>query len=118
MAAPNLINSTSIIGKTSIANVTTILSNVITNGSTSGNLVKVDTMTISNYTASSLLANVIFFRGTDRAYILGNTLVPAFSALTAIARDTAFLMEEGDYIQANVNANVAAHMTINYEVIS
>jgi hypothetical protein len=118
MAAPNLLNSTSIIGKTAIANVTTVLSNVITNGSTSGNLVKVDSMTISNYSAGSILANVIMFRSPDRAYILGNTLIPAYSTLTAIARDTALLLEEGDYIQSNVNANVAAHMTISYEVIS
>ena len=118
MAAPNLLNSTSIIGKTAIANVTTVLSNVITNGSTSGNLIKVDTVTISNYSTISVYANIIMYRGTDRAYIIGNTLIPASAALTAVARDTALLLEEGDYLQANVNANVSAHLTMSYEVIS
>ena len=118
MAAPNLLNSTSIIGKTAIANVTTVLSNVITNGSTSGNLVKVDSMSISNYSVAAITANVIMFRGATSAYIIGTTTVPAYSTLTTIARDTALLLEEGDYIQSNVSANVAAHMTISYEVIS
>lgn len=118
MAAPNLLNSTSVIGKTEIANVTTVLSNVITNGSTSGNLVKLDTLTISNYTAVQVTSNVIMYRGGVRAYIIGTTSVPANSTLTVIARDTALLLEEGDYIQSNVSANVAAHMTISYEVIS
>lgn len=118
MAAPNLLTSTSIIGKTALANVTTVLSNVITNGSTSGNLIKVDTLTISNYSASSIYANVIMFRGTERAYIIGTSLIPAYSALTAVARDTALLIEEGDYIQSNVSANVSASLTMSYEVIS
>jgi hypothetical protein len=118
MAAPNLLNSTSIIGKTAIANVTTVLSNVITNGSTSGNLVKVDTITISNYSSGTIYANVIMYRNPDRAYIIGTTSIPAYSTLTALARDTALLLEEGDYIQSNVSANVTAHMTLSYEVIS
>ena len=118
MAAPNLLNTTQILGKTEIANLTTILSNVITNGSTSGNLVKVDTITISNYSAVSIFSNVMLRRASGNAYIAGTTLIPAYSTLTTVARDTALLLEEGDYIQSNVSANVAAHMIVNYEVIS
>lgn len=118
MAAPNLLNSTTILGKTEIANVTTVLSNVITNGSTSGNLLKVDSMTISNYSPVTIYANVMLRRGSSNAYIAGTTLIPANSTLTTVARDTALLLEEGDYIQSNVSANVSAHMIINYEVIS
>lgn len=119
MAAPNLLNSTQILGKTVIANVTTVLSNVIVNDTNSGNLIKVDTMTISNYTTSPITANVILRRGsTINGYIIGTTLIPSSSTLTVIARDTALLMEETDYIQANVSANVAAHMTISYEVVT
>ena len=118
MAAPNLLSSTTILGKTAIANVTTVLSNVITNGSTSGNLVKLDTLTISNYTGTAVSANVILNRSGTIGYIIGTTSVPANSTLTVIARDTALLLEEGDYIQSNVSANVSAHMTLSYEVIS
>jgi hypothetical protein len=119
MAAPNLLNSTQILGKTVIANVTTVLSNVIVNDTNSGNLIKVDTMTISNYSANQLFANVILQRGSAQTgYIVGTVAVPAYSTLTTIARDTALLMEETDYIQANVNANVSAHMTISYEVVT
>jgi hypothetical protein len=119
MAAPNLLNSTQILGKTVIANVTTVLSNVIVNDTNSGNLIKVDTMTISNYTTSPITANVILRRGDAiNGYIIGTTLIPSSSTLTVIARDTALLMEETDYIQANVSSNVAAHMTISYEVVT
>lgn len=118
MAAPNLLTSVQILGKTAIANVTTVLSNVIVNSDNSGNLLKIDTLTISNFRANSITSNIILQRGAAVGYIIGTATVPANSTLTVIARDTALLMEEGDYIQANASANVSAHITMSYEVIS
>jgi hypothetical protein len=118
MAAPNLLTSTQILGKTTIFDSTTTLSNVIVNADSSGNLIKIDSLTISNFGASAISSNVIMRRGAARGYVIGTTTVPAFSTLTVIARDTALFLEEGDYLQANVSANFTSQIVMSYEVIS
>jgi len=118
MAAPNLLTSTQILGKTTIFDATTTLSNVIVNTENSGNLVKIDSLTISNYGASVISSNVILRRGASRGYITGTTNVPVGSTLIVIARDTALFLEEGDYLQANVSANSTAQIVMSYEVIT
>jgi|694.fasta_scaffold95350_2 hypothetical protein len=118
MATPNLLASTQILGKTTIFDATTTLSNVIVNPESSGNLVKIDTLTISNYGTSAISSNVILRRGAARGYIAGTANVAVGSTLTVIARDTALFLEEGDYLQANVSANSTAQIVMSYEVIT
>ena len=118
MAAPNLLSTTQVLGKTTIFDATTVISNVIVNAATSGNLVKIDSLTIANFGASAIFANVIMRRNAERGYVIGTTTVPAFSTLTVIARDTALFLEEGDYLQANASANSTAQVVMSYEVIS
>ena len=117
MAAPNIVNVTTIYGKTAYAQLTTTLSNVIINGTTSGNVVKLNDVMISNYTTTSILANVTMGRGASAFYIAGNMTVPANSTLVVTAKDVVIYMEEGDYLQANASSATAAQITCSYEVI-
>lgn len=118
MAAPNIVNVTTIFGKSAYANLTTVYSNVITNGSTSGNVIKVNEITVSNYTGTGVSCNVQVGRGASLFFVVGNISVPASSTLVVIAKDTNLYLEEGDYIQANATANVTAHLVASYEVIA
>jgi len=118
MAAPNIVNVTTIFGKSTYANLTTAYANVITNGSTSGNVIKVNEITISNYTPSGVSCNVQVGRGSSLFFIVGNATIPSSSTLVVLAKDTNLYLEEGDYIQANATANIAAHLVASYEVIS
>jgi hypothetical protein len=118
MAAPNIVNVSTIFGKSSYANLTTVYANVITNGATSGNVIKVNEITISNYTGSTVGCNVQVGRGSSLFFIVGNISVPASSALVVLAKDTTLYLEEGDYIQANATANITAHLVTSYEVIN
>jgi hypothetical protein len=119
MAAPNIINSTSVIGKRSYANLTTTMSNVITNGATSGNLIKVSELSISNNLGTNQQTNVQVGRGSSLFNVAGNVTVPSFSVLTVVSRDSAFYMEEGDYLQANASASAGGvHLLVSYEVTS
>ena len=116
MAAPNVINSTTVLGKRAYAILATSMANVITNGSTSGNLIKVSEVSISNITAAQITANVAIGRGSTLYYLAGTIAVPANSTLTITSRDTAFYLEEGDYLQANTSSASAGHMSVSHEV--
>jgi hypothetical protein len=118
MAAPNIVNVSTIFGKTQYQQLTTSLANVITNGSTSGNVVKVNDVLVANYTTSSIQTNVVVGRGSSVFYLAGNMAVPANSTLVVIAKDSSLYMEEGDYLQANTSSATAAQITCSYEVIS
>jgi hypothetical protein len=118
MAAPNVINSTTVLGKRAYSVLTTTLSNVITSSSTSGNLIKVSELSISNITSGAITTNVAVGRGATLYYMAGNMAIPANSTLTLVARDNSFYMEEGDYLQANTtNAGTnSTYLTLTYEV--
>lgn len=118
MAAPNIVNVSTIFGKTQYQQLTTTIANVITNGSTSGNVIKVNDISIANYTTSSIQSNVVVGRGSSVFYLAGNMAVPANSTLVVVAKDTSLYMEEGDYLQANASSATAAQITCSYEVIS
>jgi hypothetical protein len=118
MAAPNIVNVSTIFGKTQYQQLTTTIANVITNGSTSGNVIKVNDVLVANYTTSSIQTNVVVGRGSSVFYLAGNMAVPANSTLVVVAKDTSLYMEEGDYLQANASSATAAQITCSYEVIS
>ena len=118
MAAPNIVDVTTIFGKTQYQQLTTTMSNVITNGATSGNVLKVNDILIANYTTSSISTNVGIGRSTTVFYIAGNMSVPANSTLVITAKDVSIYMEEGDYLQANASSATAAQITCSYEVIN
>jgi hypothetical protein len=117
MAAPNIVNVTSITGKTNCTGITTVLSNVAINNTNSGTLVKVNDMLLSNYSSSLVVTNIIMNRSGTNYYLAGNLNVPANSTLTFLAKDTTLYLEEGDLLQANVSANSAVHVTASYEII-
>jgi hypothetical protein len=117
MAAPNIVNVTTIYGKTQYQQLTTSMANVVTNSSTSGNVIKVNDVLIANYTTSSIQTNVVMGRGSSVFYLAGNMAVPANSTLVVTAKDVSIYMEEGDYLQANASSATAAQVSCSYEVI-
>ena len=118
MAAPNLLTSTTVTGKTVLSLLTTVTANVLTNSSGSSTVAKVDSIILTNYSGSSTTANVVINRSSTIYYVGGSVAIPANSVLTLIAKDAAFYLEEGDVIQANVSANTAVSMTAAYELIA
>jgi hypothetical protein len=117
MAAPNLINASQITGKTALTALTTVTANVITNSSGSNTVDKLNNIILSNYTTSTVGANVVINRGATVYYLGGNVSIPANSALVLLAKDSSIYLEEGDVLQANVTANSAVTMTASYELI-
>jgi hypothetical protein len=116
MAAPNVINITNLTCKSAVANLTTATGNIIT--SAANTVIKVNDIILSNYTANSVTANILFNRSSTGYYVAGNVSLPAYSSLVVIGKDSPIYLEEGDVLQANVSANSAVHMTSSYEIVT
>jgi hypothetical protein len=118
MAAPNIVNVTTIIAKTAVANVTTVPSNVIVNTSNSSTVVKINSVVFTNYSGGSVVGWVDLYRSNTSYAIAGNITIPANSTMVVTGKDTAIYLEEGDVLRSNASANVAATLTSSYEIIS
>lgn len=118
MTAPNMINTATVTGKTAFANLTTVSANVITNSSGSGTVVKLNHVTMANYSSSAVTGNVIINRSGVTYYIAGTINIPGNSTLTVMAKDNMTYLEEGDVLQSYVGANASVHMTASYEIAS
>lgn len=118
MAAPNIVNVTTITANAAyiVAN-NSVMAGVLTNSASSGSVIKVNSVLITNYGANSITANVDVLRGADSYKLAGGVSVPANSTLVALAKDIILYLVEGDTLRANVSANTA-HVTASYETIS
>jgi hypothetical protein len=118
MAAPNLLGTTTVTGKTALATLSTVTSNVITNGSSSNTVDKLNTIVLSNYSGSAVTANVMINRSATVYYVGGTVSIPANSTLVLLGKDTSLYLEEGDVLQANVSANTSVSISASYELMS
>ena len=105
MAAPNIVNVTTIYGNTSATLATTGTVNLVANTANSGKVYKINTLYISNYQGSNAADITINFVNSSNASfsILSTVSVAADSTLVAITKDTAIYLLEGQYIQATAN---------------
>lgn len=115
MAAPNLLGSTTVTGKTALTALSTVTSDVIT--SSANSVSKLNSIVLSNYTASVVNANVMVNRSATVYTLGGNVSIPANSTLVLLGKDTSLYLEEGDILQANVSANSSISMSASYEII-
>lgn len=118
MASPNLLTSTTVTGKTALANCITSISSVITNSASSNTVVKLNTIIFSNYSASTTTANAIINRSGTSYYLGGTFSIPSNSTLVLLGKDTSVYLEEGDILQTSASANSAVHMSAAYELIA
>ena len=118
MAAPNIVNVTTIYGSTNVAAAITSFSNVVVNPASSGTVVKVNTVTLANYSTAATSANVDIFRNGTSYLMAGNISVPAQSILIVSAKDTSFYLVEGDALRVNAAANGYITVTSSFETIS
>lgn len=117
MAIPNLINVTSVFGKTTSTVVGTATTVLVSNPAGSNRSYKINSIYISNIDNSAttrvsldFFRNLISIRLVDRISIQpGNTLI-------AMSRDTSIYLEEGDSIRCYAEINDKTHVTISYEI--
>ena len=120
MAAPNLVNVTSITGKIDGHALTTddldnANSNVIT--CAADQLIKINSIIVANIDGSSSVnIDVAVNLASDARFRIASTVaVPADSTLVVIGKDSPIYLEEGDELEARASADNDADICVSYE---
>ena len=118
MAAPNVVNVTSIYGKTKGGTLATSNADILTNTAASGKLLKINSIIVANVDGTNAADVTIQFYNADNTvgYHLAKTVaVPNKSTLIVLGKDAPIYLEEGDKIQALASAAGDLEIIISYE---
>jgi len=119
MANPNIVNVTNIFGKTSSQQVSTSPNSIVSNPSSSGTVIKVNSLVIGNVNGSNAATvNVDFFRGGTSYRIAYTVEVPADTTLVVLSKETALYLEEGDSLRVESSNSGYLEAVCSYEEIS
>ena len=122
MAAPNLVNVSSITGKIDGHALTTDAidnsnSSVIT--AASDKLIKINSIIVANVDGTnSVDIDVAVNLASDARFYLAKTVaLPADSTLVVIGKDSPIYLEEGDELEARASAASDAELVVSYEIL-
>jgi hypothetical protein len=123
MAQPNLVNTTTIYGRTTGANLTSITATtVLNNPASSSKCLKINTVNACNYTANAASITVGYYNGANvtgtQFQIVGVVSVPANSTLNIIDKSSQYYLEENTSLGATAGTANAIIVTCSYEDIS
>ena len=122
MAAPNIVNVTTIVGKTVGVGVTTGLASTgVSNSAGSNKVFKINSITCANIdgTNSADISVSIYKNQSTDYYIARTVTVPADASLVILGKDSnPVYLEENDSIRALASANSVLQLVISYEEIS
>ena len=122
MAAPNLVNVTSITGKIDGHALTTDAidnSNSAVITCASNKLVKINSIIVANVDGTdSVNIDVAVSLDSDARFYLAKTVtVPADSTLVVIGKDSPIYLEEGDQLEARADVASDAELVVSYEIL-
>lgn len=117
MAAPNIVNVTSIYGKTALAALdTTLTTSLLANASSSNKLLKLNSIIVANKDGSSSAdATISVYNGSTDFYLAYTIAVPADTTLIVLGKDAPIYLEEGQSIRGGASANGDLDIIISYE---
>ena len=123
MANPNIINASTILGKTVFdADIATSASELFENAASSGKILKINSLIIANIDGTDAADITVTIRnaagGTTYSTIANTVSVPADATLVVISKDTSiYLLEDMSiYLAASAAGDLSA--TCSYEEIS
>jgi hypothetical protein len=119
MAAPNLTQPTTVIGKTVGYAVTTTMAATLSNGSSSGKVLKVVSCYCANVDGTAAAdISLEHYNGTT-GFAIGKTMtVPADATQVLVTREAPIYLEEGQSLRAQASAAGDLELVISYEDIS
>ena len=120
MAEPNLVNVTSIVGRTKVE---LLKDDAITDSNCSiltaaaDKLIKINSVIIANIDGTDSVDIDVAINHHDhgRHYLAKTVAVPADSTLVVIGKDSPIYLAEGDQIEANASAASDLEMIISFE---
>jgi thymidine phosphorylase len=124
MAAPNIVNVSTIIGKSAtIALSTTSQTTLVSNAASSGKVFKINMIQVANVDGTNACDVTVDVHsaasGGGTAYSLVSTMsVPADASLVAVDKGTALYLEEDRSITATAGTANDLEVIVSYEEIS
>ena len=118
MAAPNVVNVTSIYGKTVGAALGTSTGDILVNTAGSGKLLKLNSIIVANIDGSSAADVTVYFydlSATTPFHIAKSVTVPSQSTLVVLGKDAPIYLEEGDKIMGLASAAGDLEIIVSYE---
>jgi hypothetical protein len=117
MAAPNILTSTLVNGKTAVLLVTASATAILTNSASSGKVLKINGLYVSNVDGTANYTITMDLYRSSVAYRLGYLiLIPAASTLDVINKP--FYLEEGDSLRLTASSANKLEAICSYEDIS
>jgi hypothetical protein len=124
MAAPNLLSPTTINGKTVTVDLsTTSATSILSNAASSGKVLKVNALYVSNVDGSSSAEITINYYsaaalGGTATQIASTVVVPADATLVVIDKDAYIYLEENTSLGATAGTSSDLKIVCSYEDIS
>lgn len=124
MAAPNIVNVTTITGKTDQINLTTTSATaVVSNAAASGKVFKINSLVVSNVDGTSAADITVAVYSEDdiggtATELVSTVSVPADASLVVIDKNTALYLEEDMSIGATAGTANDLKVVVSYEEIS
>ena len=124
MAAPNIVNVTTITGKTDqVSLTTTSATSVVSNAASSGKVFKINSLIVSNVDGSSAADITVAVYSEDdiggtATELVSTVSVPADASLVVIDKNTALYLEEDMSIGATAGTASDLKVVVSYEEIS
>lgn len=120
MANPNIVNVSQIYGKTATSKLYTTDSNLVVNASSSGKIIKINSLYIANKNGTTAGDVTVYHVGgaagtVELAYTIS---VPADATLVLISKDAGIYLEEGQSLVAKASADGLLVAICSYEEIS
>ena len=119
MTAPNLLNLTSITGKTIAYNGTTSTVNMITNPANSNKLIKINAIIVTNVDGTNdATVRVGITTPNTQAFLAHDLNIPALTTLVLIDKSSSFYLEESEILYGSASANLDLNIAISYEELA
>jgi hypothetical protein len=117
MAAPNLVNVSTITGKVAVQAIGTSATAIVTNSAASGKVLKLNALYIANVDGTvNASVNVDVFRSSTAYHIAKTVTVPADGSLDVLSAP--IYLEEGDSLRLTASASGDLEAVCSYEEIS
>ena len=124
MASPNIVNVTTITGKTNVVSLTTTnATEVVSNAAASNKVFKINSLVVSNVDGTNAADITISLYSEDNiggtaTQIVSTVGVPADASLVVIDKNTSIYLEEDKSIGATAGSASDLKVVCSYEEIS
>ena len=117
MANPNIVNVTTITGKTAVQAVGTSATDIVTNSAASNKVYKINALYVSNVDGTNAATvNVDIYRSSVAYHIAKTVSIPADATLDLITKS--LYLEEGDSLRLTASAASDLEAVCSYEELT